>query len=159
MDDEVTPLLPQPDGIDLADYKRTLLQRFANPAISDGLPRLCRRGSAKMPHHLLPSLTEALTSGRPHQLLTLALAGWFRYLRGTDDNGAPLLVDDPHAEQLQALARAGGTDPRPLLGLRSLFGPLGDDAAFVDELQQALEQLERDGVHATLAASAAVPLR
>lgn len=159
MDDEVTPLLPQPDGIDLAEYKRTLLQRFANPAISDGLPRLCRRGSAKMPHHLLPSLAEALAAGRPHRLLTLAVAGWFRYLRGTDDNGAPLLVDDPHAEQLQALARAGGTDPRPLLGLRSLFGPLGDDAAFVDELQQALEQLERDGVRATLAAGAPAPLR
>ena len=59
MDDEVTPLLPTPEGIDLADYKRALLQRFANPAIADGLPRLCRRGSSKMPHHLLPSLQEA----------------------------------------------------------------------------------------------------
>ncbi|MBJ7454079.1 MAG: mannitol dehydrogenase family protein, partial [Blastococcus sp.] len=108
MDDEVTPLLPPPEGIDLGDYKRTLLQRFANPAISDGLPRLCRRGSAKMPHHLLPSLEEALASGRPHRLLTLAVAGWFRYLRGTDETGTPLLVDAPYAEQLQALARAGG---------------------------------------------------
>lgn len=159
MDDEVTPLLPPPEGIDLGDYKRTLLQRFANPAISDGLPRLCRRGSAKMPHHLLPSLEEALASGRPHRLLTLAVAGWFRYLRGTDETGAPLLVDDPYAEQLQALARDGGTDPRPLLGLRPLFGRLGDDDGFVDELQQALEQLDRDGVRASLAAGTAVPLR
>ncbi|MBJ7451998.1 MAG: mannitol dehydrogenase family protein, partial [Blastococcus sp.] len=76
-----------------------------------------------------------------------------------DETGTPLLVDDPHAEQLQALARAGGTDPRPLLGLRSLFGPLGDDDGFVDELQQALEQLERDGVRASLTAGTAVRLR
>ncbi len=156
MDDEVTPLLPAPEGIDLADYKRTLMQRFANPAISDGLPRLCRRGSAKMPHHLLPSLREALAQGRPHHLLTLAVAGWFRYLRGTDETGAPLEVDDPHAGQLQALARAGGTDPRPLLGFRSLFGDLGEDAGFVAELQHALVRLDRDGVRACLAA---VPLR
>ncbi len=159
MDDEVTPLLPPPEGIDLADYKRSLLQRFANPAISDGLPRLCRRGSAKMPHHLLPSLQEALAAGRPHRLLTLAVAGWFRYLRGTDETGAPLVVDDPHAERLQALARAGGTDPRPLLGFRSLFGDLGDDAGFVAELQQALERLDRLGVRASLAGGTAVPLR
>jgi fructuronate reductase/mannitol 2-dehydrogenase len=159
MDDEVTPLLPPPDGIDLAEYKRTLLQRFANPAISDGLPRLCRRGSAKMPHHLLPSLQEALASGRPHRLLTLAVAGWFRYLRGTDETGTPVVVDDPHADELQALARAGGTDPRPLLGLHSLFGTLGNDDGFVAELQEALERLDRDGVRASLTAGTAVPLR
>jgi fructuronate reductase/mannitol 2-dehydrogenase len=159
MDDEVTPLLPTPEGIDLADYKRALLQRFANPAIADGLPRLCRRGSSKMPHHLLPSLQEALAGGRPHRLLTLAVAGWFTYLRGTDESGAPLVVDDPHAERLRALARAGGTDPRPLLALRPLFGDLGDHTAFVAELQEAMERLARDGVRRTLAAGTAVPLR
>ncbi|TKJ35175.1 mannitol dehydrogenase family protein [Blastococcus sp. CCUG 61487] len=158
MDDEVTPLLPEPPGIDLADYKRTLLQRFANPAISDGLPRLCRRGSTKMPHHLLPSLHEALASGRPHRLLTLGLAGWLRYLRGTDERGGPLVIDDPHAELLRARARAGGDDPRPLLDLRSIFGGLGDDAAFVAALREALVRLDRDGVRATLAAATAAPL-
>ena len=40
----MTPLLPPPDGIDLDDYKQALLKRFANPAIADQLPRLCRRG-------------------------------------------------------------------------------------------------------------------
>lgn len=159
MDDEVTPLLPPPEGIDLVEYKRTLMQRFANPAISDGLPRLCRRGSTKMPHHLLPSLEEALAAGRPHRLLTLAVAGWFRYLRGTDETGAPLPLDDPRADELHALALAGGTDPRPLLGLRELFGTLGDHADFVDELHRALERLDRDGVRAALAAGTAVPLR
>ena len=120
---------------------------------------MCRRGSAKMPHHLLPSLDEALATGRPHRLLTLAVAGWFRYLRGADENGAPLAIDDPHAERLRVLARAGGNDPRPLLGLRPLFGSLGDDAGFVAELRQALEQLDRDGVRASLAAGTALPLR
>src|SRR3954453_23535163 len=87
MDVEVTPLLPPPDGIDLAEYSRTLLERFANPAIADQLYRLCRRGSTKMPHHLLPSLREAIATGGPHALLTLAVAAWFRYLRGVDADG------------------------------------------------------------------------
>ena len=150
MDDEVTPLLPQPDGIDLAEYKRTLLLRFANPAIADRLSRLCRRGSTKMPHHLLPSLREALAENRPHALLTLALAAWLRYLRGTDLAGRPVVVEDARAATLTALARRGGGDPRPLLGLREVFGDLGDDAGLVAELESALDSLDRYGVERTI---------
>jgi fructuronate reductase/mannitol 2-dehydrogenase len=153
MDVEVTPLLPPPDGIDLGEYKRTLLQRFANPAIADDLSRLCRRGSTKMPHHLLPSLRQAVAEGRPHALLTLAVAAWFRYLRGTDPKGRLIRIDDPRADRLQALACAGGTDPRPLLGERSIFGDLGEYPLFVTELEESLQQLDRHGVHATLTAA------
>ena len=151
MDVEVTPLLPPPPGIDLTAYKRTLLTRFANPAIADQLYRLCRRGSTKMPHHLLPSLQEALAAGRPHALLTLAVAAWFRYLLGTDVDGLPIAIDDPRADELTALARAGGTDPRPLLGVRSIFGDLGENPVFVAELADALDRLDRDGGRRTLA--------
>jgi mannitol-1-phosphate/altronate dehydrogenase len=153
MDVEVTPLLPPPDGIDLAEYKRTLLKRFANPAIADQLYRLCRRGSTKMPHHLLPSLREALAADRPHALLTVAVAAWFRYLRGTDAEGRTVEIDDPRADVLRALAREGGTDPRPLLGDTAIFGDLDQFPGFVDELEQALQQLEREGVRAVLAAA------
>jgi mannitol-1-phosphate/altronate dehydrogenase len=152
MDDEVTPLLPQPAGVDLTDYKRTLLQRFANPAIADRLDRLCRRGSTKMPHHLLPSLAEARRADRPSALLTLALAGWLRYLRGTDDAGLPLPLDDPHAAVLHEAALAGGNDPRALLALRVVFGDLGDDAELVADLGRTLERLDREGVRATVRA-------
>jgi fructuronate reductase/mannitol 2-dehydrogenase len=152
MDVEVIPLLPPPDGIDLEDYKWVLLQRFANPAIADQLSRLCRRGSTKMPHHLLPSLQQALAEGRPHALLTLAVAAWFRYLRGVDAAGRPVVVDDPRADLLQGLVRAGGgSDPRPLLGETSIFGDLSSHPSFVADLERAIEQLERDGVRATLA--------
>ncbi|MGY1663964.1 mannitol dehydrogenase family protein [Geodermatophilus sp. SYSU D00705] len=151
MDDEVTPLLPRPDGVDLAQYKRTLLQRFANPAIADGLPRLCRRGSTKLPHHLLPSLRQALAEGRPSRLLTLAVAGWCWYLRGTDPAGRPLPMEDPRAEELRALALAGGTDPRPLLGVRPVFGDLGEVPGFAEDLRAVLERIDRDGVHRTVA--------
>jgi mannitol-1-phosphate/altronate dehydrogenase len=152
MDVEVTPLLPPPDGIDLGDYKQALLKRFANPAIADQLPRLCRRGSTKMPHHLLPSLQQALAEGRPHALLTLAVAAWFCYLRGVDGDGRPVVVDDPRADLLQHLVRGSGSDPRLLLGVESIFGHLGSDPAFVAELEQAIAQFDRDGVRATLAA-------
>ena len=157
MDDEVTPLLPQPEGVDLAVYKRTLVQRFANPAIADRLARLCRRGSAKLPQHLLPSLRQSLVEGRPAPLLTLAVAGFCRYLRGTADDGRPLPLEDPRAAELQVLALAGGSDPRPLLGVRAVFGDLGDDPSFVAELTGALERLDRLGARAAVAAAIDVP--
>jgi mannitol 2-dehydrogenase len=149
---EVIPLLPRPEGVDLGEYEESLLRRFANPAIGDQLTRLTRRGSTKMPNYLLPSLCSALQERRPHTLLTVAVAGWVRYLNGTDEAGQPIEVQDQLADRLQELARTGGTDPRPLLGERSVFGDLIDDEEFVVRLQSVLEQLEDDGVRATLAA-------
>ena len=152
MSDEVVPLLPQPAGVDLTEYEQALLRRFANPAIGDQLSRLTRRGSTKVPDYLLPSLCAALEQGRPHELLTLAVAGWFRYLAGTDEDGRPIEPQDARRERVQELVRQGGTDPRPLLAERSLFGDLADDEAFVDRLEQVLQQLHADGVRSTLAA-------
>src|SRR3712207_7495511 len=36
----------------------------------------------------------------------------------SDLEGGPVVIDDPRADELRALALAGGTDPRPLLGVR-----------------------------------------
>ncbi|WP_369137575.1 mannitol dehydrogenase family protein [Modestobacter versicolor] len=147
MAEEVGPQLPSPAGTDLAEYQQSLLRRFADPAIGDGLDRLCRRGSSKVPLYVLPSLRSALAEGRPAELLTLAVAGWCRYLQGVDLQGREVSVQDELADELRSLARAGGTDPRPLLGNRSVFGDLGDDPRFVAALGRALRQIERRGVH------------
>ncbi|MCW2745490.1 MAG: mannitol dehydrogenase [Mycobacterium sp.] len=148
--DEVAPLVPTVPGLNLAEYLDTTLQRFANPAIGDSLARLCRRGSVKMPSYLLPSLREARDQGRPHALLLLAVAAWFRYLRGTDLSGAALEVSDPRAEPLRALASHGADDPRPLLGMRSIFGNLGDDRLLVEQLARTLRVLSHGGVEAAV---------
>jgi fructuronate reductase/mannitol 2-dehydrogenase len=151
MSEEIAPLLPPVPGIDLPDYQATLLERFANPAIGDRLSRLCRNGSAKVPGHVLSSIREARVTGRPHGLLTLAVAGWVRYLRGIDEDGRPLVIDDPAAERLGSLAPPPGGDPRPLLADESTFGSLGADAEFADEIERDLRALDRDGVCAVVA--------
>src|SRR5258707_2251183 len=116
MDIEVTPLLPTVPGIDLTEYKRTLLERFGNPKIKDTLARLATDGSDRMPKFVLPSLSEALAQGRQHRLLTLVVAGFIRYLRGVDEQGQPIALNDSRADELRTLAQQGTTDPRPLLG-------------------------------------------
>ncbi len=150
MADEVSPLLPAVVGLDLTDYQRTVVERLANPTMGDQLPRLCRNGSAKMPCHVLPSIVERRARGLEHPLLTLAVAGWCRYLRGVDELGREIAIDDPLAERLRLLAERGGSDPRPLLRERSLFGPLSDDEGFAAELATALETLDRWGAAAAV---------
>ncbi len=153
MDDEVSPLLPAVPGIDLSDYKATLIHRFDNPAIKDQITRLCLHGSPKFPQYLRPSLQKALQAGRSHRLLTLALAGWLRYLSAEDEQGQPYLIDDPRAAELTALVKQSGTNPRPLLALTDIFGDLGRFPAFVGLLESDLVQLYADGTPATLTAA------
>ncbi len=139
--DEVTPLLPRVAGIDLVAYRESLLERLANPEMADRLSRLCRRGSTKVPSYLLPSIRETLQAGRPAPMLTLAVAGWFRYLRGEDYAGEPIQVEGPRSEEFVALARRAGADPRPLLTVRDVFDGLADDPSFVRDLHVASEAL------------------
>lgn len=157
MRDEVAPLLPPVPGIDLDAYQRTLIERFSNPKIGDQVARICLDGSSKVPKFLLPALHDALAAGRPHRWLTLALAGWLRYLAGVDDQGEQIVLQDPRADTLHALALEGRDDPRPLLGLRDLFGDLVDHEAFVAELQTTLRGLYAQGARATLAQSLEQP--
>jgi mannitol-1-phosphate/altronate dehydrogenase len=147
MDEEISPLLPLVAGVDFGDYRSTLLERFANPAIADRLVRLCSRGSTKMADYLLPSLHQAVQQHRPHTLLALAVAGWFRYLQRAD----PAEIQDPRGSELRALALSGGTDPRPLLAQRSLFGDLGRQPGVVEVVAGALRRFESDGVRETVA--------
>ena len=152
MDEEVRPALPETAGLDLDGYRDRLIERFSNPAIGDQLTRLAGRGSVKMPAYLLPSLNEAIAEGRPHERMTLAVAGWFRYLRGTDLEGRAIPVQDPVADRLVALAKSAGADPRPLLAERAIFGDLGDDAEFCRELEAAIRRLDSVGVVAAIEA-------
>jgi hypothetical protein len=43
-------------GVDLAAYRRTLIERFGNPAIRDTLARLCAETSDRIPKFLLPTI-------------------------------------------------------------------------------------------------------
>jgi mannitol 2-dehydrogenase len=152
MNDEVTPLLPPVPGIDIARYKRTLVERFANPTLRDQLARIGTEGSARIPKFVLPSILTALSRGTPMRALTFTVAVWFRYLAGTDDRGNLLPINDPMADDLVRRARAGGESPKDLLALEKLFGKvLPASPAFTTYLAEALKSLHREGARNALA--------
>ncbi|MBD2232890.1 mannitol dehydrogenase family protein [Phormidium tenue] len=149
--DEVTPTLRPVPGIDVSQYKQTLVERFSNPKIQDQLARLCLNSSAKLPKWALGSLREQLEQSGPIDHLSLTIAAWFRYLNGNDDQGHAMAIDDPMADTLTERAKLGGTDPMPLLSLTELFGDLPQSARFVEAVTQYLHQLHELGTQATLA--------
>jgi mannitol-1-phosphate/altronate dehydrogenase len=153
LEDEIAPLLPADvEGMELDAYRATLLERLTNPAIGDPLARLCRRGSTKMVDYLLPSLHEARRQNRPFHLLTVALAAWCLYLRGTDLSGEPIDVQDDRHEELQPLALRTAQDATDLLSVSDIFGDLGNDSAFCAEVTRLVRLIDKDGMGAALQA-------
>ncbi len=148
--DEITPTLQPVPGIDLDDYKKTLIERFSNPKIRDQLPRLCLNGSAKIPKFVLGSLRDKLQLGGAIDYLSLTIAAWFRYLNGYDDQNRPISIDDPLADILTQKARSGKTDPAPLLSMVEIFGDLIQSPRFVETVAHQLSSLYQFGAKETL---------
>jgi fructuronate reductase len=98
---EIIPALHAPDGVSLTAYADALFDRYANPAIRHRTWQIAMDGSQKLPQRLLGTLRENLAAGRDSPALCLAVAGWMRYVAGTDEAGAPIDVRDPLADLLR----------------------------------------------------------
>jgi mannitol 2-dehydrogenase len=147
MDRETGPTLPPVPGINLAQYKQTLIARFANPAIRDTVERV----NTDAPLNVLTVPIQArLEMNGSVDLLALSLAGWIRRVRGVDEQGQPIDVRHPLAAILRQKAEEGGPDPAPVLSIRQLFGTLEDDARLVVPLRHWLAVLYQHGAHKTL---------
>jgi mannitol-1-phosphate/altronate dehydrogenase len=151
MDRETGPTLPDVPGIDLAAYKATLVQRFANPAIKDTVERVNTDAPLNI---LVDPIRDRLRAGESVELLALALAAWLRRVRGEDEQGQPIDVKHPLAALLREKAIEGGSDPAPLLGIAQLFGEAGTDARLVAPVGRWLASLYGKGSRATLAEAA-----
>lgn len=150
MERETGPTLPPVPGIDLPRYKATLVERFANPAIKDTVERVNTDAPLNI---LVDPIRDRLRADEPLDLLALALAAWMRRVRGEDEQGVPIEVRHPLAEQLRVKAIEGGADPRPLLGMVQLFGNSGTDPRLVGPVGRWLTSLYANGSHETLASA------
>src|SRR6202044_3411956 len=121
-DEEATPTLPPVPGVDLAGYKRTLLERFSNPQVRDTIARLCAQSSDRIPKWLLPVVREQLAVGGEIRRSAAVVASWARYAEGTDEAGEPIEVVDRLAGTLTRLARRQYTDPHAFISNREMFG-------------------------------------
>ncbi len=147
MDAEATPTLAPVPGVDLDEYKATLIERFSNPEVRDTIARLCAESSDRIPKWLLPVVRTQLRSGGEIRRSAAIVASWARYAEGVDEQGEPIEVVDRLAASLTRIARERGD---AFIANRELFGDLIGDKRFVDAYRWALISLHDRGARATL---------
>ena len=150
MDREATPTLEPVPGVDLDDYKRQLVQRFANPAIKDTVARLCAESSDRIPKWLVPVIKHQLAHDGEVTRSALVVAAWARYAEGVDEQGEEIEVVDRRRDQVMERARRQATEPLAFLEDRDLFDDLIDQPRFTEAYLDALDSLHQRGARATL---------
>lgn len=151
MDRDVTPLLPAVPGIDLEEYKDTLIERFSNSTICDQLSRIGYDGSSRLPKFVVPTLKGQINAGVSLQRTALIFAAWCQYQSGVDENGNRFSVGDSRAELVQQATRPGSDQVERVLALDPVFGKTIPAAqAFVEAFRTQLERLQTLGVRKTL---------
>ncbi len=156
MREDIEPTLPALPGLVLADYRERLLHRFANPALAHRTLQIAMDGSQKIPQRWLNTVRDRLAQGQPITHLALALAAWLKFLRGKDDQGGALALDDPLANELRALSLAAShaklrrEEVRHLLSIEAVFGDLVDSDALVEAVAPCFDALVTRGAAATL---------
>jgi len=142
MDLEVTPLLDELDGIDLEEYKDTLIERFSNPNIKDSLARICSETSAKLPKFLIATINENLAKGNNCSLATLVVATWCLYSdKKVNQAAQPLDILDAMHQELSDYAQKTSEDKLAFLRINSLFGDLIEQPDLCEVYTQAIDEL------------------
>lgn len=145
--DEQAPTLRITD-VDLTAYADSLIERFANPALQHRTWQIAMDGSQKLPQRMLDGIRVHLERQSAWPLLALGVAGWIRYVSGTDDRGNDIDVRDPLSGKIRAIVDASGDADRvnALLELSEVFGQdLVQNGRVVEAVNQAYQRIVRHG--------------
>lgn len=142
VDDDVIPTLEQPAGLDLAEYRESVLERFANPHTGHTTRQVAMDGSQKLPIRLLGTVSDRLAAGVVPQAAARSVAAWIAFVdRATQSSDG--ILDDPLADELRA-ACAGSPDGLAdrVLDLSAIFPPdVSGSDAFRREVRSATRGL------------------
>ena len=151
MDLDVTPQLAPVPGIDLTQYKDTLVERFSNQAIADQLERVCSDGSSKFPKFTVPTINRLIADGGETRRAALVVAAWAVYLKGVDENGTTYSIPDPRAAFCQALVADDVLVTQRMLDVEEIFGTaIPRSPEFVAAFEWCCNSLREHGVTRTL---------
>ena len=143
---EVIPTLDMPSGVDLFAYRDALLHRFANRSLKHRTWQIAMDGSQKLPQRLLSTIRDRLAADQPFERLACGVAGWMRYVTGTDMTGKPIDVRDPLADELKTIGEHAGSNAEELVrgyaGVGSVFGAdLAEEPIFLEAVTRAMQSL------------------
>ncbi len=151
MDNDATPYVPAPRNTDLELYKQTLVERFANSAVSDQIARLCGDGASKFPVYVVPIAAKMVANGDDMTRIAYLVAAYRHYLKfRTDDAGASFELFDPWITS-EDWAAINSSDALAFLGTSPFGGvDLASCAPFVELYSSMVESIAERGAMATL---------
>ncbi|MEF1341490.1 fructuronate reductase, partial [Vibrio rotiferianus] len=137
------PTLSMPEGTDLEAYAQLLIERFTNPSLKHQTWQIAMDGSQKIPQRMGGSLRFHLANQTDYRWLAMGIAGWMRYIAGTDEKGQEIDVRDPMREKFQTIFAEHGIDTsivKELLSIEAIFGTdLIKNESFVKEVTKAFQ--------------------
>ena len=136
---EAIPTLASIPGVDFHRYLDTCMERFANAAVADTVPRLAFDGSNRQPKFILPTVRDRLKATAPVDLLAMEVALWRLYCARAGREGVAPLED----ERADALREAARGEPAAFLGLGAVFGDL-PSTPFAAAFEKACDELGSD---------------
>src|SRR4051812_38607412 len=150
LDTVVLPLLDAPRGVDLVDYKNTVLERFSNEAMHDQLTRIASDSASKVTVFLTTTLQQVLERGTDHRIPAFILASWSCVLQGKDDDGKTFDVTEPRLDETARRLLMSG-DPYAALRIEPLLASgVAEHADFVATFDHYRKALAQQGAEAAL---------
>jgi fructuronate reductase len=155
MTHDISPVTPEPEGMDHETYIEELLQRFANSALEHRTWQIAMDGSQKLPQRILSTVRAQLAQGGAVASLGLVVAAWMRYALGRDEQGEQIEVSDPLADRFAAIAAEKHASPAAIadrfLQIREIFGnDLPQERRFGSTVAESLRQLFEYGALETV---------
>ncbi|MFR9651113.1 MAG: mannitol dehydrogenase family protein [Rikenellaceae bacterium] len=151
MDLDATPYVPAPANTDLELYKNTLIERFANSAVSDQISRLCGDGASKFPVYVVPIIAQMLEAKADMSRMAYLIAAYRHYLKYlVDDKGVGYEIFEPtlSAEDLDIIVNV---EPAKFLAMQSFAAvDLLAYPKFVDQYLEMVASIEQRGAMQTL---------
>ncbi|MGD9212909.1 MAG: mannitol dehydrogenase family protein, partial [Desulfobacteraceae bacterium] len=157
MKKEILPTVDIPKNFNLKDYMDALILRFANTGLNHRLDQIAMDGSQKLPPRLLDPIRDHLSeSGSANiDVLSLAVAGWMRYVCGRDEAGSLITISDPMvgklAERTHNFKRMPDEVVENLLRLKKVFGiDLVENELFKKKVKGAFRDICTLGTRTTI---------
>ncbi|RMA64338.1 mannitol dehydrogenase family protein [Ulvibacter antarcticus] len=146
MGNEVTPTLGGLEGVNLKNYKFSLIQRFGNTYIKDQIDRICSQSSAKIPIFILPVVYEQLEKKGSIDYAAFVIAAFAIYSVGVNEFGTQLIIKDAMEIVLNEKAILSRKNPEAFLEIESIFGKLKSNETFVEAYIKAYQNIVQNGI-------------
>lgn len=120
------------DGLNVAQYRQQLIERFENPRIVHNLAQIAIDGATKQRMRAVPILKSELAAGRSGEGASFSVAAWIAFVLGAadirDTRVAEILVARQQDDAVQALIAVLdedlGNDPEVVERIRMQVGQL-----------------------------------